>query len=104
MRDRLRGREREMTETYHLGIDVGTSRVAAATARLTQDGSVLATQVALGRRSDHIPAVVFVTAEGELLFGDTAERRGLTPSLSGSSASSGGVWATRCPCSSQGTD
>ena len=67
-----------MTETYHLGIDVGTSRVAAATARLTQDGSVLATQVALGRRSDHIPAVVFVTAEGELLFGNTAERRGLT--------------------------
>jgi len=67
-----------MTETYHLGIDVGTSRVAAATARFTQDGSVLATQVALGRRSDHVPAVVFVTAEGELLFGDTAERRGLT--------------------------
>lgn len=66
-----------MAHAYHLGIDVGTHCVAAATARLSPDGRVTAARVPLGRRNDHIPAVVFVEADGELLFGDAAERRGL---------------------------
>lgn len=66
-----------MTERYYLGIDVGTSRVAAATARPTHDGSVAAAQLTLGHRNDNTAAVVFITPDGGLLFGDTAERRGL---------------------------
>ena len=66
-----------MAESYYLGIDVGTARVAAATARPTHDGSVVVSHVALGHRNDNAPAVVFVTSHGGLLFGDTAERRGV---------------------------
>ena len=66
-----------MAESYYLGIDVGTARVAAATARPTHDGSVVVSHVTLGHRNDNAPAVVFVTSHGGLLFGDTAERRGL---------------------------
>lgn len=65
-----------MAQAYHLGIDVGTNRVAAATARLAPDGSVVVARVPLGRRSDSVPAVVFVAADGELLFGEIAEQRG----------------------------
>ncbi|MHA6507881.1 Hsp70 family protein [Tessaracoccus sp. Y1736] len=66
-----------MAESYYLGIDVGTARVAAATARPTHDGSVVVSHVPLGHRNDNAPAVVFVTSHGGLLFGDTAERRGV---------------------------
>ena len=66
-----------MAESYYLGIDVGTARVSAATARPTHDGSVVVSHVPLGHRNDNAPAVVFVTSHGGLLFGDTAERRGL---------------------------
>ncbi|MET0860835.1 MAG: Hsp70 family protein, partial [Microbacterium sp.] len=66
-----------MNEQYHLAVDVGTSRVAAATARLAADGSILTTPFALGRRSDSVSTVVFVAEDGQLLVGDAAERRGV---------------------------
>lgn len=66
-----------MVENYYLGIDLGTVRAAASHARPTIDDSVVVTQVQLGHRNDHMPSVVFVAPGGELLFGDTAERRGL---------------------------
>ena len=65
-----------MTSSYYLAVDVGTSRTAAATARLAPDGSLLATPFALGRSTDSAPSAMFV-ANGELLFADAAERRGI---------------------------
>ena len=67
-----------MGESYFLAVDVGTSRVGAATARLSADGSISAASFPLGRRSDSVATVVFVAEDGELLFGDVAERRGVT--------------------------
>jgi hypothetical protein len=67
-----------MAQSFFLAVDVGTSRVGAATARLAPDGSIVATPFALGRRSDSVATVAFVTDDGELLFGDAAERRGVT--------------------------
>lgn len=66
-----------MTGAYWLGVDIGTARVAAATCRATPDGSFVVSPVPLGYRTDSAPAVAFVASDGELLFGDTAERRGL---------------------------
>src|SRR3546814_2292259 len=66
-----------MNAPYFLAIDIGTSRTSAAIARSAPDGSLLATPFPLGRSSDNAPTVVFV-ADGELLFGDAAERRGHT--------------------------
>ena len=57
---------------YALGIDLGTSYSAAATAR---EGRVEIFQ--LGERAATIPSVVFVRADGEVLTGDAAERRSL---------------------------
>ncbi len=57
---------------YALGIDVGTSYSAAATAR---EGRVEIFQ--LGERAATIPSVVVVRADGEVLTGDAAERRSL---------------------------
>lgn len=64
-----------MSAPYYLAVDVGTSRVSAAIARMSPDGSPLAVQVPLGRSSDNAPTVAFVT-DGDVLFGDAAERRG----------------------------
>ncbi|MEI3865797.1 Hsp70 family protein [Microbacterium sp. CCNWLW134] len=64
--------------TYFLGIDVGTTRIAAATARTAPDGSIVAAPFPLGRRNDSAATVVFVADDGELLIGDAAERRGIT--------------------------
>ncbi len=66
-----------MADTYVLGVDVGTSRVSASLARLAHDGSAVASRVPLGRRAENIPSTVFVTPEGDLLFGEAAERRGI---------------------------
>jgi molecular chaperone DnaK len=63
--------------SFVLGIDIGTSRIAAATARIDDSGSVSVTPFALGRKGDSVATVVFVSDDGELLFGDTAERRGV---------------------------
>ncbi|WP_157002782.1 Hsp70 family protein [Agromyces laixinhei] len=63
--------------SYVLAVDIGTSRVAAATARVERDGSFSATPFALGRNGDCVATVVFVSDDGDLLFGDAAERRGV---------------------------
>ncbi|MCC2315551.1 Hsp70 family protein [Cellulomonas xiejunii] len=57
---------------YTLGVDVGTSRTAAAVWR---DGR--ATTVNLGDRTDTIPSAVLLRADGALLVGDAAVRRGV---------------------------
>ncbi|HWI31685.1 MAG TPA: Hsp70 family protein [Microbacterium sp.] len=66
-----------MTKQYFLAIDVGTSRTAAAVARPSPEGTLQAVSFPLGRTSDSAPSAIFVT-DSELLFGDAAERRGLT--------------------------
>jgi molecular chaperone DnaK len=62
--------------SYFLAVDVGTSRTAASTARLAPDGSLVASAFGLGRNSDSAPSAIFA-ADGELLFGEAAERRGI---------------------------
>ena len=57
---------------YHLGVDLGTTYTAAAVER---DGRVQ--MVTLGNRTVSIPSVVFVTADGTVLVGEAAERRGV---------------------------
>jgi actin-like ATPase involved in cell morphogenesis len=57
---------------YSLGIDLGTTYSAAATAR---DGRVEIFQ--LGERAATIPSIVVLRADGEVLTGDAAERRSL---------------------------
>ncbi|WP_125131228.1 Hsp70 family protein [Microbacterium sp. 10M-3C3] len=66
-----------MSAPYFLAIDIGTSRTSAATARWAPDGSLIAAPFALGRSSDNTPTVAFA-ADGDVLFGDAAERRGAT--------------------------
>ena len=63
--------------SFALAVDVGTSRLAAATARVAADGSIQSESFTLGRRGDSVATVVFVGEDGELLFGDAAERRGV---------------------------
>lgn len=60
---------------YLLGIDVGTTRSAAAVIRPGSPGPEMIT---LGDRSVDIPSVVYAAADGSLLFGEAAERRALT--------------------------
>lgn len=62
--------------SYFVAVDVGTSRTAASTARFGPGGSVVTAPFALGRNSDTAPSAIFA-ADGELLFGEAAERRGL---------------------------
>ncbi|MGA1828608.1 Hsp70 family protein, partial [Microbacterium sp.] len=62
--------------SYFLAVDVGTSRTAASTARVGPDGSVVTAAFSLGRSADSAPSAIFA-ADGELLFGEAAERRGL---------------------------
>ena len=57
---------------YSLGIDLGTTYSAAATAR---DGRLEIFQ--LGERAATIPSIVVLRADGEVLTGDAAERRSL---------------------------
>jgi molecular chaperone DnaK (HSP70) len=58
---------------YHLGIDLGTTYTAAAVER---GGQVEA--VTLGNRQVSVPSVLFLKADGEVLVGDAANRRGVT--------------------------
>ena len=58
---------------YSLGIDLGTTYSAAATAR---DGRIEIFQ--LGERAATIPSIVVLRADGEVLTGDAAERRSLS--------------------------
>jgi molecular chaperone DnaK (HSP70) len=57
---------------YSVGIDLGTTYSAAATAR---DGRIEIFQ--LGERAATIPSIVVLRADGEVLTGDAAERRSL---------------------------
>jgi len=58
---------------YSLGIDLGTTYSAAATAR----GDRLEI-FQLGERAATVPSVVVLRADGEVLTGDAAERRSLS--------------------------
>src|SRR5690606_8842786 len=58
---------------FHLGIDLGTTYTAAAVER---GGRVEA--VTLGNRQASVPSVLFLKADGEVLVGDAANRRGIT--------------------------
>ena len=63
-----------MTPGYLLGIDVGTTRTAAATCRAsarTADTEI----VNLGDRSSAVPSVLFVGDDGSVVVGEAAERR-----------------------------
>lgn len=57
---------------YQLGVDLGTTYTAAAVGR---DGRVEA--CTLGSASPVVPSVVLLRADGEVLVGDTAVRRGV---------------------------
>jgi molecular chaperone DnaK len=59
---------------YLLGIDVGTTRTAAATCRIGAWPSECEI-VNLGDRSSAVPSVLFVGDDGGVLVGDAAERR-----------------------------
>ncbi|XVU30208.1 Hsp70 family protein [Actinoplanes sp. CA-054009] len=61
-----------MASEYSLGVDLGTTQTAAAVRE--SDGRI--DVVRLGTRRAEIPSLVFVTAEGGLLIGEAAERRG----------------------------
>ncbi|WP_261165283.1 Hsp70 family protein [Microbacterium sp. Marseille-Q6965] len=64
-----------MRAPYFIGVDIGTSRTAAATARLAPDRSLFTDAFCLGRNTDSTPTAVYV-GDAELLFGEPAERRG----------------------------
>jgi hypothetical protein len=61
---------------FVLALDLGTSRIAAATARLAPSGESEAGSVVLGHRSGSIATVAYMTDDGDVLFGDAAEQRG----------------------------
>jgi outer membrane protein assembly factor BamB/actin-like ATPase involved in cell morphogenesis len=56
---------------YGLGVDLGTTHTAAA---INEGGAVEA--VRLGGRRAEIPSLVFLRADGEVLVGEAAQRRG----------------------------
>src|SRR6478736_9550190 len=62
--------------SYFVAVDVGKSRKGESTARVGPYGSVVTAPFGLGRSSDTAPSAIFA-ADGELLFGEAAERRGL---------------------------
>jgi molecular chaperone DnaK (HSP70) len=62
--------------TYVLGVGIGTSRTAAALARVVRGGPVLPEQLSLAPGQDSVPSVVCVSDDGQALVGEAAERRG----------------------------
>lgn len=56
--------------TYQLGVDLGTTKTAAAIGDSEQSRAVQ-----LGNRSTAVPSVVFLRDDGTLLFGEAAQRR-----------------------------
>ncbi|GAA4673960.1 hypothetical protein GCM10023215_01860 [Pseudonocardia yuanmonensis] len=69
-------RPKTVTMTYLLGVDVGTTRTAAAVSRADRPGSP--EMVSLGDRSTDVPSVLFLGPDGEVLVGEAAERRAVT--------------------------
>lgn len=63
--------------SYLLGIDVGASRVHAATARRSRSGADLIQVFQLGEASVDMPALVCATADGEFEYGEAAAARGV---------------------------
>lgn len=61
---------------FVLALDLGMSRIAAATSRLAPSGEIEADSLVLGHRDGSIAAAAFITDDGDLLFGDAAEQRG----------------------------
>lgn len=61
--------------SYHLGIDIGDSRVHAVTARVSPSGSVVAEPLSLGAVAVGMPAVMWVASDGACTFGDAAQSR-----------------------------
>ena len=59
--------------SYLLGIDVGTTRTAAAISRTAAPGTP--EMITLGDRSVDVPSVVLLSEEGTMLVGEAAERR-----------------------------
>ncbi len=58
---------------YRLGVDIGTTFTAAAVAN-----GAAPSMLGLGNRALQIPSVLFLTDESDFLFGEAAERRGLS--------------------------
>lgn len=65
-----------MPVPFCVAVDVGNTRTAVAVSQPSADGEPRTASVRLGRATDTAPSTVFV-ADGGLLFGDAAERRGL---------------------------
>ncbi len=61
------------TDSYHLGIDLGTTYVAAGILRQGRPEIVT-----LGDRAPVVPSVLFFKEDGEVLHGESATRRGLS--------------------------
>lgn len=61
---------------YHVGIDIGASRVHAATARMTPLGEERVEPFPLGNSRVDMPALMSVAPDGDLEFGDAAAARG----------------------------
>src|SRR4051794_33624326 len=59
--------------TYRLGVDLGTTFTAAAVA----NGGA-PSMLGLGNRALQVPSVLYIPAEGDVVVGEAAERRGLT--------------------------
>ena len=66
-----------MSNGYVLGIDVGTTRTAAAITRPGMRAGV-AEPVALGDRSSAVPSVLYIADDGSVIVGEAAERRAAT--------------------------
>ena len=61
-----------MTNSYHLGVDVGASRVHAATARYTSSRNERVEPCVLSTTGDDMSASMWVSREGDLEFGAIA--------------------------------
>ncbi|MCP6237175.1 hypothetical protein NL436_27210, partial [Klebsiella pneumoniae] len=64
--------------SYSLGIDIGTSFVAASVTRVVDGHAVPPQQLNLGSRASVVPSVIFLGEDAQVLVGDPAERRGAT--------------------------
>ncbi|MEV4735997.1 MULTISPECIES: Hsp70 family protein [unclassified Microbacterium] len=58
---------------YVLALELGTSRIVAATARLAPSGEITASTCALGQESEGVAVLAAVTDDGALLFGAAAD-------------------------------
>ncbi|HHU40484.1 MAG TPA: Hsp70 family protein, partial [Propionibacterium sp.] len=65
-----------MTDSYGVGIDIGSTTVSAALGRPAGPDRPHLSTLALGDRSDALPALVFVDDDGSLVTGRAAAERG----------------------------